>query len=64
MGYEVGTMILENVTLNVQLEDRIGIVGANGGGKSSLAKLIAQELSPQRGTITYHPNAKVYIKRK
>jgi ATP-binding cassette subfamily F protein uup len=44
--------ILEEVTLGVAAGERIGVVGENGGGKSTLLKLIAGIEQPDAGTLT------------
>jgi ATP-binding cassette subfamily F protein uup len=43
--------IVENFSLRVQRGDRIGIVGPNGLGKSSLIKLLLGELEPDSGSV-------------
>jgi zinc transport system ATP-binding protein len=45
--------VLTNVSLTVNDRDYIGIIGPNGGGKTTLIKLILGLLKPQRGTINY-----------
>jgi ATP-binding cassette subfamily F protein 3 len=52
-------MILKDITLNVPQQCRIGIVGANGDGKSTLIKLMMGILSPTKGIINRHPQARV-----
>lgn len=37
--------------LNVYMNEKIGIIGENGSGKTSLMKLIAHQLTPTKGTI-------------
>ncbi|KAI5831119.1 P-loop containing nucleoside triphosphate hydrolase protein, partial [Schizophyllum commune Tattone D] len=44
-----------DVTLTVHPGDRIGLVGKNGEGKSTLVKLLVGELQPTRGEVTRHP---------
>lgn len=44
-------LILEQVGLTVEQRDRIGLIGANGTGKSTLLNLIVGELSPDSGDI-------------
>ncbi|MFM9853034.1 MAG: ABC-F family ATP-binding cassette domain-containing protein [Sphingomonadaceae bacterium] len=44
--------IITDFSLRVQRGDRIGIVGANGTGKSTLLKLMTGELAPDSGSIT------------
>ena len=39
-----GTPILRNLNLRLDLDDRIGLLGVNGAGKSTFAKLIAGAL--------------------
>jgi ATP-binding cassette subfamily F protein 3 len=43
---------LTNVDLRLDPEDRIGLLGANGNGKSTLAKLFAGRLQPMTGGTT------------
>ncbi|CAG8599200.1 5832_t:CDS:2, partial [Paraglomus occultum] len=45
---------LRNVTLRVDMGDRLGFVGANGGGKSTLLNLITGTLTQTTGTINRH----------
>ena len=46
------TIIVEHVNRSVLAGQRIGILGANGQGKSTLVKTIAQTLPVQAGTLT------------
>lgn len=45
-------VLLKEVTLGINEEDRIGVIGINGTGKSTLLKLIAGIEIPDEGTIT------------
>ncbi len=47
-----GESVLKNVTLTVNERDRIGCVGGNGEGKSTLLNLILGRLEPEQGSIT------------
>jgi len=49
VGYEPGKPILTGIDLRLDPEDRIGLLGANGNGKSTLAKLFAGRLEPMTG---------------
>ncbi|MBW1893269.1 MAG: ABC transporter ATP-binding protein [Deltaproteobacteria bacterium] len=49
-------VILENVNINIQKGDFAGIVGPNGGGKTTLLKLILGRLKPDRGEIKVFGN--------
>ena len=44
--------IIKNFTLRIQRGDRIGVVGANGTGKTTLLKLLTGELAPDEGEVT------------
>jgi ATP-binding cassette, subfamily F, member 3 len=58
IGYGT-TKILRNVSLTVDMDDRIALLGANGNGKSTLAKLLAQRLEPLSGEVRRGPRLKV-----
>ncbi len=51
VGYAPGEDVLARVTLRIDTEDRIALLGRNGNGKSTLAKLLAGRLAPSRGRI-------------
>jgi len=48
IGYD-GKAVLRGVSLRVDMEDRIALLGTNGNGKSTLAKLLAGRLAPLKG---------------
>jgi ATP-binding cassette, subfamily F, member 3 len=52
VGYEPGRPVLRGVTLRIDNDDRIALVGANGNGKSTLVKLLAGRLMPMSGYMT------------
>jgi ATP-binding cassette subfamily F protein 3 len=49
VGYVPGEPVLRRLTLRVDSDDRIALLGRNGNGKSTLAKLLAGRLPPQGG---------------
>ena len=51
--------VFENVTVGLNEGDRIGVVGRNGDGKSTLLKLLAKTLKPDSGRVTYRGSLKV-----
>jgi ATPase subunit of ABC transporter with duplicated ATPase domains len=53
------TRVFENLTIGVQDGDRIGIVGRNGDGKSTLIKLFARIQEPDTGQITKRGDVRV-----
>ncbi|MCP4616394.1 MAG: ABC-F family ATP-binding cassette domain-containing protein [Bradyrhizobium sp.] len=52
VGYEPGKPVLGRVTLRIDTDDRIALLGSNGNGKSTLVKLIAGRLAPFSGQVT------------
>src|SRR6202043_2458400 len=52
VGYDPNSPVLNRVTLRVDNDDRIALLGANGNGKSTLVKLLAGRLSPFSGKVT------------
>jgi len=52
VGYEVGKPVLRRLSLRIDPDDRIALLGPNGNGKSTLAKLLAQRLAPDSGIVT------------
>ncbi len=50
-SYE-GPPVLEHVSLEVQRGEMLGLVGPNGGGKSTLLKMVLGLLRPDRGRVT------------
>jgi ATP-binding cassette, subfamily F, member 3 len=52
VGYDPAKPVLRRVTLRVDNDDRIALLGANGNGKSTLVKLLADRLKPFSGAIT------------
>jgi len=51
--------ILEDVNLAIDSGERIGLLGRNGTGKSTLLKLIAGDIQPDHGTIRTAPKLRV-----
>jgi ATP-binding cassette subfamily F protein 3 len=52
VGYEPGKPVLRRVTLRIDNDDRIALLGANGNGKSTLVKLIAGRIGTMEGRVT------------
>ncbi|RMF38662.1 MAG: ABC transporter ATP-binding protein [Alphaproteobacteria bacterium] len=58
VGYD-GCRVLSHLSLRIDQDDRIALLGANGQGKSTLAKLIAGRLAPMAGQATRARGLKV-----
>ena len=50
VGYN-GTSVLRNLNLRLDVDDRIGLLGVNGAGKSTFAKMVAGALPLQAGAM-------------
>jgi len=59
LGYEDGINILDHLDIYVDYDDRIGILGKNGEGKSTFAKGILSMLQPSSGFIKRHKKLKI-----
>ncbi len=47
------TVILENVTFEMQKGERVGLVGVNGSGKTTLFKVLTGEYTPDDGSVVF-----------
>ncbi|TKT81365.1 ABC-F family ATP-binding cassette domain-containing protein [Aquamicrobium sp. LC103] len=61
VGYTAGKPVLKGLTLRIDDDDRIALLGANGNGKSTFAKLLAGRLKLESGSMTIAPGLKVSI---
>lgn len=48
-----GTKLIKNFSTLIQRGDRVGVIGANGTGKSTLLKILLKELQPDSGSIEH-----------
>lgn len=47
------TELFSNLTFSIRAHQRVALVGHNGSGKSSFARLLAEEVSPSRGQLSF-----------
>lgn len=59
VGYESNKSILNDVNLNVYQNDFLGIIGPNGGGKTTLLKTILGLIKPAKGDILFYSNNQI-----
>lgn len=59
LAYEPDKPVLKNVTLRIDQDDRIALLGPNGEGKSTLAKAISGRLDAVGGNIYRHKKLKI-----
>jgi ATP-binding cassette subfamily F protein 3 len=50
-GYVAGAPVLSRLNLRIDPDDRIALVGRNGNGKTTLARLLAGQLQPMGGSL-------------
>jgi ATP-binding cassette subfamily F protein 3 len=58
-GYAPGQPVLRGLDLRIDMDDRIALLGANGNGKSTLAKVLAGRLPLLSGTLQRSPKLRV-----
>ncbi len=51
--------LLENVNFYLNENDKVGIIGINGTGKSTFLKVLAGRLEPDGGKVTRNPNVQI-----
>ncbi len=59
VGYAPGKPVLKNITLRLDPDDRIALLGANGNGKSTFAKLLCGKLEAMSGEMKHPPRLDV-----
>ncbi|MFD5830785.1 ABC-F family ATP-binding cassette domain-containing protein [Lentzea sp. NPDC060358] len=52
-GYEAGPVV-DGISLTVSAGQRLGVIGENGRGKTTLLRLLAEDLAPDQGTVARH----------
>lgn len=58
-AYDNKPSIIQNLTFRVKKGEKIGIIGANGSGKSTFIKLLIKQLAVQSGKITHGTNLEI-----
>ena len=59
VGYEEGKPILENLNLYLDMDDSIALLGQNGNGKSTFAKLLSGRLKAMSGSVNHPSKLKI-----
>jgi len=62
--YEPNKPILEEVSFSVRRNSKITVMGQNGGGKSTIFKLITKEIKPESGNVVVGQNLTIAIARQ
>jgi zinc transport system ATP-binding protein len=50
-------VVLRNINLTVHAHDFVGVIGPNGGGKTTLVNVILGIIKPMSGNIIFHPDS-------
>ena len=58
VGYDNNPNVLNDISLTIYKDDFLGVIGPNGGGKTTLLKSILGLLKPESGAINYYDNGK------
>ena len=53
------SQVLREAFLRLEPKDRIGLIGRNGSGKSTILKLVLGRIEPDSGTVTVEPGLKI-----
>jgi ATP-binding cassette subfamily F protein 3 len=59
VGYAADTPVLRRLNLRIDPDDRIALLGRNGNGKTTLARLLAAQLAPMAGEV--HASGKMKV---
>lgn len=59
-----GTYLFEEVTFRLGAGDRVGLVGKNGAGKSTMLKMLARDFAPDSGTIATEKEVQIGFLRQ
>ncbi|MBL4893634.1 MAG: ATP-binding cassette domain-containing protein [Emcibacter sp.] len=60
-----GRVIAEDFSFRIMRGDRIGIIGANGVGKTTLLKMLTKEMAPEKGRVKHGTNLEItYLDQK
>ena len=59
VGYAADTPVLRRLNLRIDPDDRIALLGRNGNGKTTLARLLAAQLAPMEGAMNASGKMKV-----
>jgi len=59
-----GTYLFEEVTFRLGAGDRVGLVGKNGAGKSTMLKILAGDIAPDSGSIATEKEVKIGFLRQ
>ncbi len=56
-----GPPLLDGVDCIIEPGQRIGLLGRNGAGKTTLFRILAGQVTPDHGNVSFEPNTRVAI---
>lgn len=60
-SFEVGHDVLSDLSFEINAGEHVGILGANGCGKTTLFKLLTGEYTPDEGSISIHKGRRIWL---
>ncbi len=54
-----GEALFSNISFRINAGDRVGLVGKNGAGKSTMLKILSKEIEPNSGTLAFEKDVKI-----
>ncbi len=58
-AYHGAQLVLEDVTMDIKMTERVGLVGRNGSGKTTLLRLLAKQIRPDDGLLTTRKESRI-----
>ncbi len=58
-SFEIGNHLLDGLSFDINSGERVGIMGRNGCGKTTLFRILTGEISPDEGTVMIAPGKKL-----
>ena len=58
-SFEVGNNLLDGLSFEVQQGERVGLLGKNGAGKSTVFRILTGEIGYDEGTVEIAPGKKL-----
>ncbi len=57
--FEVGKRILDGFSLQIDQGERVGLLGRNGAGKTTIFRMMTGQVDPDEGTISIAPDKRI-----